>query len=69
MLIDPRDDYNPFPKANSVEDYIEEKLQLMTKELMIRLTAKEVAYMRSLKSEIAADNAARTLIIKHWEAE
>lgn len=59
----------PFPKVTTVEEYIEAKIKMLIREMKIRLTAKEVAYLRSLKSEIAVDNAARTIILNHWEDE
>lgn len=42
-------------------EYIENKINFLRKEFKMQLTAEELAYMRSLKTEIQVDQYARTL--------
>lgn len=42
--------------------YIEEKISMLKEEFLFKLTAEEIAHFRELKSEIAVDQYARTIL-------
>lgn len=44
-----------------MEEYIKAKIRLLQQEFKMHLTFEELAYMRSLKTEIQVDQYARTL--------
>ena len=44
-----------------MKEYIEAKIKFLRKDFKMKLTAEELAYMRSLKTEIQVDQYARTL--------
>ena len=56
-------------KIIPIEQYIDEKINLLKKHLMIKLTNKEITYLKSLTTEIQVDNAAKSIIKKHWNME
>ena len=46
----------------TLEEYIDYKINILEDDFYLRLTSEQKAHMRSLKSEIAVDNYAITLI-------
>lgn len=54
-------------EIKTIQDYAEGKLEMLTseKEFGFRLSESEIDYMYDLKSKIAIDNYARTLIHKY----
>ena len=54
------------PKHTTTESYLKCRLKILKRDFMLDLTPDELTYLKSLKTEIAIDNAIRKIVIKHW---
>lgn len=54
------------PKHTTTESYLKRRLKILKRDFMLDITPNELTYLKSLKTEIAIDNAIRKIVIKHW---
>lgn len=55
-------DYTSNDSTISLDKYIKEKIRMLKKDFMIKLTPEQIAHIRELKNEIQVDNYAHDLI-------
>ena len=46
----------------TLKQYVKEKIRMLKKDFMIKMTDEQIAHMKSLKNEIQVDNYAHDLI-------
>ena len=51
----------------TVDEYCEAKIEMFEKDMAIKLTDKQKAHFRKLKTEIQIDNYARKIIFDAWD--
>lgn len=68
-INDPESDFTPsyIPKFENPKQFADEKIKILRKEFHIRLTAKELAHLRSLQTEVEINAAVRTILNNHWK--
>lgn len=49
------------------EKYIKKKLKMLKRDMYIEPSWKEIEHLRTLKTQVAIDNAIRSIISRHWE--
>ena len=54
------------PKVTIPKTYLKYRIKILERDFMLVLTQSEMTYLKSLKTEIAIDNAIRKIILKHW---
>lgn len=55
------------PKKSSLDTYKKDKIRFLSKEFNIELDLDQIVHMQSLRSEIAVDNFAKTLILRKYD--
>ena len=55
------------PKWTTPQKYAEAKIKILQRDFRIALTEKEILHLKTLKTEIAIDNAVLSIINHHWD--
>ena len=56
------------PKFTTPEQYAKAKVKILKRDFRITPTAEELDHIKTLKTEIAIDNAILGIINRHWDA-
>lgn len=62
------DDFAPtyIPEFDTPEKFVDEKIEMLQGQCYIKLSEKDIAHLRTLKTEHAINAAVRSLINKYW---
>lgn len=55
------------PMWKTPEKYVEAKLKILRRDFRITPTENEIIHLKSLKTQIAIDNACLGIINRHWD--
>lgn len=55
------------PQWTTPEKYVEAKLKILRRDFKITPTENEIIHLKSLKTQIAIDNACLSIINRHWD--
>ena len=55
------------PEFENPEQFVDEKIKMLTEDFKINLTYEDKKYLRSFKTENHINTAVRTIFNKYWE--